>query len=77
MRSDGETLRTVATLTTNANPPLSLIQERMPAIIARTDWKVWLGEEDAAPSATGGSTAYLASRPDGQQRQVKNDGPSC
>ena len=31
-RSDGETLQTFATLTTDANPPLSLIQERMPVI---------------------------------------------
>ena len=29
-QADGETLRTFATLTTDANPPLSLIQERMP-----------------------------------------------
>jgi putative SOS response-associated peptidase YedK len=37
-RSGGETLQTFATLTTDANPPLSLIQERMPVIIERTDW---------------------------------------
>jgi putative SOS response-associated peptidase YedK len=45
----GETLRTFATLTTDANPPLSLIQERMPVIIQKRDWKVWLGEEDGHP----------------------------
>ncbi len=45
-RSGGETLQTFATLTTDANPPLSLIQERMPVIIERTDWPLWLGEED-------------------------------
>ena len=43
-RSEGETLRTFATLTTDANPPLSLIQERMLVIIERTDWPLWLGK---------------------------------
>jgi putative SOS response-associated peptidase YedK len=37
---------TFATLTTEANPSLALIQERMPVIIERTDWPLWLGEED-------------------------------
>jgi putative SOS response-associated peptidase YedK len=50
-RSNGETLRTFATLTTDANPSLSLIQERMPVIIEKADWKVWLGEEDGDVSA--------------------------
>jgi putative SOS response-associated peptidase YedK len=38
--SEGERLRTFATMTTNTNPPLSLIQERMPVIIERKDWKI-------------------------------------
>jgi putative SOS response-associated peptidase YedK len=50
-RLHGETLRTFATLTTDANPPLSLIQERMPVIIEKADWKVWLGEENADVAA--------------------------
>jgi putative SOS response-associated peptidase YedK len=45
-RSDGERLRTSATLTTGANPTLALIQERMPAIIERADWPLWFGEAD-------------------------------
>ena len=77
-RSDGETLRTFATLTTDANPPLSLIQERMPVIIEKADWKVWLGEED------GDVTALLRPLSVDQLRiwpvagtvnNVKNDGP--
>jgi putative SOS response-associated peptidase YedK len=75
---EGEALRTFATLTTDANPPLSLIQERMPVIVERADWKVWLGEED------GDVTALL--RPLAADRlriwpiertvnNVKNDGP--
>ena len=39
-------MQTFATLTTDTNPPLSLTQERMPVIIERTDWSLWLGEED-------------------------------
>ena len=38
-RSDGETLRTFATLTTEANRTLALIQDRMPVIIERADWR--------------------------------------
>jgi putative SOS response-associated peptidase YedK len=76
-RGDGETLRTFATLTTGAVPPLSLIQERMPVIIDRADWKVWLGEE------AGDATALLrpfADRlrvwPVGRKvNDVRNDGP--
>jgi putative SOS response-associated peptidase YedK len=75
---EGETLRTFATLTTDANPPLSLIQERMPVIIERADWKVWLGEEDDD------LTALLRALPADRLRvwaiertvnSVKNDGP--
>lgn len=77
-RSNGETLRTFATLTTDANPPLSLIQERMPVIIEKADWKVWLGEENADV------TALLRPVPVDQLliwpvarlvNNVKNDGP--
>ena len=39
-------MQTFATLTTDTNLPLSLTQERMPVIIERTDWSLWLGEED-------------------------------
>jgi SOS response associated peptidase (SRAP) len=38
-------------MTTNANHPLSLIQERMPVIIERKDWKIWLGEEEGEVTA--------------------------
>jgi putative SOS response-associated peptidase YedK len=75
---EGETLRTFATLTTNANPPLALIQERMPVIVERVNWKVWLGEEDDDV------TALLRPLPadrlriwsvDRKVNNVKNDGP--
>jgi putative SOS response-associated peptidase YedK len=75
---DGETLRTFATLTTDANSPLSLIQERMPVIIERADWSAWLGETE------GDVTGLLRHLPadrlriwpvDRKVNSVKNDGP--
>lgn len=48
---DGETLRTFATMTTEANPELALIQDRMPVIIEEADWPVWLGEAEGNPQA--------------------------
>jgi putative SOS response-associated peptidase YedK len=75
---EGETLRTFATMTTDADPPLSLIQERMPVIIERDGWKVWLGEEE------GDFTTLLRPLPADQLRiwpvdrkvnKVANDGP--
>ena len=77
-RSGDETLRTFATLTTEANPSLGLIQERMPLIIERTDWPLWLGEED------GDVIALLRPLPADRLRiwpvdrtvnNVRNDGP--
>jgi putative SOS response-associated peptidase YedK len=78
-RSDGETLRTFATLTTEANSSLALIQERMPVIIERKDWPIWLGEEN------GDVIALLRPLPADQLRiwpieravnNVRNDGPA-
>ena len=73
---DGETLRTFATLTTPANPELSLIQERMPVIIERMDWPLWLGETEGEPadSAKGPSRrSYpgMACKPVGEQREER------
>lgn len=39
-----ETLRTFATITTEANLQLAMIQPRMPVIIEKADWATWLGE---------------------------------
>src|SRR3984885_3127125 len=41
---DGEVLQTFATITTDANRQLAEIQDRMPVIIERDDWPLWLGE---------------------------------
>jgi putative SOS response-associated peptidase YedK len=77
-RSVGETLRTIATLTTEANLSLALIQDRMPVIVERADWPLWLGEAD------GDVTALLRPLPADRLRiwpvertvnNVRNDGP--
>jgi putative SOS response-associated peptidase YedK len=76
--ADGEMLRTFATMTTEANPELALIQNRMPVIIEKADWRVWLGEEDGDVNAL--LQPLPAERfkvwPVGRKvNSVKNDGP--
>ncbi len=75
---DGELLQTFATITTDANQQLSGIQDRMPVIIERKDWPLWLGEAEGDPA----SLLYAA--PEDVLRlwvvgktvgNVKNDGP--
>lgn len=44
---DTESITTFNMLTVPANAVISPIEERMPAILRREDWKVWLGETDA------------------------------
>jgi putative SOS response-associated peptidase YedK len=48
---DGEKLRTFATITTEANKQLSVIQDRMPVIIEREHWPLWLGEAEGDPKS--------------------------
>ena len=65
-------------MTTDANEQLAAIQPRMPVIIERADWPVWLGEAD------GDVTALLRPAPKDVLRlwrvgkgvgNVRNDGP--
>ena len=75
---DGETLLTFATTTTTANPELALIQERMPVILEKADWKLWLGEEIGdVQSLLRSLPAHLfLVWPVGRKvNSVKNDGP--
>ena len=75
---DGETLRTFATMTTDANRQLSTIQLRMPVIIERADWPVWLGEADGDIEALPRPTAEKVLRVwpvDKKVGNVRNDGP--
>ena len=48
---ENEELQTFATITTNANRQLSAIQDRMPVIVERQDWPLWLGEIDGDPAS--------------------------
>jgi putative SOS response-associated peptidase YedK len=48
---DSELLQTFATITTIANRQLGAIQDRMPVIIERHDWPLWLGEIDGDPAS--------------------------
>jgi putative SOS response-associated peptidase YedK len=74
----GETLRTFATITTEANQLVGQIQDRMPVIVEPTDWPLWLGEIEGDPSL------LLRPAPEGVLRfwpvdkkvgNVRNDGP--
>ena len=47
----GQTLRTFAIVTTNANREMAAIHHRMPLVLEEADWPVWLGEADGNPAA--------------------------
>jgi len=49
--ADGTVLRSFAIVTTNANPVLRLLHERMPVILEPVDWPAWLGEVAGDPGA--------------------------
>jgi len=75
---EGERLHTFATITTEANNQLAGIQDRMPVIIEREDWPLWLGEVDGDP------VSLLRPAPENALRvwpvgkavgNVRNDGP--
>ena len=75
---DGEILQTFATITTDANRQLAGIQDRMPVIIERDDWPLWLGEAD------GDTSSLLRPAPENVLRvwpvgkavgNFRNDGP--
>ena len=46
---DGQVRRTFTIATTAANRFMSRIHDRMPVILEREDWPVWLGEEPGSP----------------------------
>ncbi|HXR54363.1 MAG TPA: SOS response-associated peptidase [Acidimicrobiales bacterium] len=48
-----EVLRTVAIVTTMANPELAAVHDRMPVIVERDDWARWLAPEALEPAAAG------------------------
>ena len=48
---DGTVIRSFTIVTTSANAVLRPIHERMPVILERAAWPVWLGEEEGDPTA--------------------------
>ena len=48
---DGTVMRTFTIVTTNANPVLRPLHERMPVILEAPDWPAWLGEVESDPGA--------------------------
>jgi putative SOS response-associated peptidase YedK len=48
---EGEMLQTFATITIDANDLLAAIQDRMPVMIEKADWPVWLGEAEGDAAA--------------------------
>ena len=76
--ADRDELTTFATITTEANRQLSPIQPRMPVIIEKADWPVWLGEVEGnvpallRPAPENVLRLWLADKRVGN---VKNNGP--
>lgn len=75
---DGEILRSFAIVTTAANMQMSALHERMPVILERADWPVWIAE------APGDPVSLLRPLPEGilniwpvdrRVGNVRNDGP--
>jgi putative SOS response-associated peptidase YedK len=75
---EGEVLHTFSTITTDANRQLAAIQDRMPVILEKVDWPIWLGEVE------GDVPSLLRPLPENALRiwpvdkrvgNVKNDGP--
>jgi putative SOS response-associated peptidase YedK len=69
---------TFATITTDANQHLSAIQGRMPVILERKDWPVWLGETDGDVLALlrpAGEDVLRFWPVDKKVGNVRNDGP--
>ena len=76
--SDGERLQTFATITTDANELLAPIQDRMPVIVERADWPLWLGEADGDAARLLRPVAEEVLRfwrVDKKVGNVRNDGP--
>lgn len=48
---DGTILRSFTVVTTEANPRLALLHDRMPVVVPEADWPLWLGEAEGDPAA--------------------------
>lgn len=68
-----EVLDTFVMLTTPANALISRITDRMPAILPREAWPIWLGETDASPDTI---KAVLRTYEDGGNWTMTEQAPS-
>jgi len=68
-----ETLQTFIQVTTPANTLISRITDRMPAILPRETWPIWLGETNATP---GEVKAVLQTFEDGGSWTMTEQAPS-
>ncbi len=72
-RNGPETLWTFVQVTTQANTLISRITDRMPAILPRDAWPVWLGETNATPDEV---KAVLQIYEDGGNWSMTEQAPS-
>ena len=72
---DGGTVRSFTIVTTNANPTLRPLHERMPVVLEPADWPLWLGETQADPATLlrPSSAAFRAWRISTAVNNVRND----
>jgi putative SOS response-associated peptidase YedK len=73
----GEVVRSYAVVTTNAVDALGHLHERMPVVLERDDWAVWLGEApgDAGALMRPATTAFRVWPVSSRVNSVRNDGP--
>ncbi len=75
---EGDILRTFAILTATANAQMSVLHTRMPVILEKSDWPVWMGEDDTDPATLLRPSAEGVLRlwpVDKRVGNVRNDGP--
>ena len=80
---DGDTLESCAVITTEANPFMSQIHDRMPVILAREDWPLWLDPQVTDPAEIMRMLVpcpdeWLSGNPvSSRVNQVSHDSPDC
>jgi putative SOS response-associated peptidase YedK len=47
--SGGETVRSFTIITTTANAAARAVHDRMPVVLERDNWPLWLGETEGNP----------------------------
>jgi putative SOS response-associated peptidase YedK len=72
-RNGGETLLTFVMVTTPANALISRVADRMPAVLPREAWPLWLGERAASPAEV---KALLQTWDDGGSWTMTEQSPS-